>query len=76
VLDRNEAEKIVDLIMNIYSQIGMLDNVITGIKSDEDRRRLIGAVGAIMKTSGEEILLPIFRDYPELLPKELSNNSS
>jgi hypothetical protein len=74
-MQRSEAEKILAHVLELYSSIGSIDETISGLESDSEKRRLVAALGNILRISREEIMLPIFSDYPDLMPETLGGKT-
>jgi hypothetical protein len=74
-MQKREAERMVAHVMEVYASIGSMDSIISSLESEIERRRLVSAIGSILRVTREEVLLPIFREYPDLVPSSLEGKS-
>lgn len=70
-MNKDAAERVVSAMMLVFEALGTVDSVISEVESEEERSRLIRALGAIMRITREELLVPIFSEHPELVPARL-----
>ena len=75
-MDKKVAEKIVHSVMNAYTALGDLDLAISELSSDDERRRFSSALGLVLQITREQMLLPIFGNFPDLIPPKLSGRKS
>lgn len=50
--------------------VGRADAVVSELGPGAEKQRLIEALGAILKTSWEDVIAPIRREYPDVMPSE------
>ena len=70
-LQRPEAERIVSAMLQLHAALGTLDVAVSDLASGREQRRMADALGIMLRTVREAVLLPIFRDFPDLCPEEL-----
>jgi hypothetical protein len=71
-MEKSEAEVVVINVLHIYRAIGAIDGIIPKLSSDIERHRVMAAVGEMLRLTREDLLIPIFRQFPELVPDEMS----
>ncbi len=67
-MDKEIASKIVHSTISLNEKIGDVDLAISEIPDEHERGQYVTAVGAILRTIREDILLQIFREHPDLNP--------
>jgi hypothetical protein len=67
-VERKTASQIVELTVSLNERIGALDLAISNIPDEQEKRQYAAALGDILRVVREDILLKIFRDYPDLNP--------
>jgi hypothetical protein len=70
-LQRPQAERIVSATLQLHAALGTLDAAVSDLASGRDQRRMADALGIMLRTVREAVLLPICRDFPDLCPDEL-----
>jgi hypothetical protein len=61
--------------LEVYASIGSMDSIISSLESEVERRRLVAAIGDILRVTREEVLLPIFHEFPDLVPNALEGKA-
>jgi hypothetical protein len=74
-MQKSEAERIVAHVLEVYASIGSMDSIISSLESEIERRRLAAAIGDILRVTREEVLLPIFHEFPDLVPNALEGKA-
>jgi hypothetical protein len=74
-MQKSEAERIVAHVLEVYASIGSMDSIISSLESEVERRRLVAAIGDILRVTREEVLLPIFHEFPDLVPNALEGKA-
>jgi hypothetical protein len=74
-MQKSEAERIVAHVLEVYASIGSMDSIISSLESEIERRRLVAAIGDILRVTREEVLLPIFHEFPDLVPNALEGKA-
>jgi hypothetical protein len=54
--------------MTLNEQIGSIDLAISNITDEQEKRQYVAALGNLLRVIREDILLKIFKDYPDLNP--------
>lgn len=67
-MERTIASQIVEAAVSLNEAIGSADRAISNIPDEQEKGRYVAALGNILKTIREDILLEIVRDYPDLNP--------
>lgn len=67
-MERKIASQIVESTMSLNEKIGSVDLAISNIPDENERKQYIFALGNILRVIREDILLQIFKDYPDLNP--------
>lgn len=70
-LQRPQAERIVSAMLQLHAALGTLDAAVSDLAPGREWRRMADALGVMLRTAREDILLPIFREFPELCPDDL-----
>lgn len=70
-MQKSEAERIVSHVLEVYASLGAMDRIVSALESETEKRQLAAAIGDVLRVTREHVLLPIFRDFPELYPDEL-----
>ena len=75
-MEERIARKIIEATLQLYEALGPLDMAISELKSEVERQPLSEAVGVILKISRNDVLLPVFREFPNLVPSSLTGKTS
>ena len=70
-MQKSEAEQVVPYVLEGDTAIGSMGRAVSSLESDNERHRLAAAIGDVLRVTRERILLPIFRDFPDLCPDEM-----
>lgn len=71
-MEREIASRIVRSVFDMYRAVGDCDAAVSSIESEEEKRPLVSAIGEIMRLTRQQMLLPIFSQYPDLIPEEFN----
>lgn len=69
-MDRHCAEKMMLEMTQLGEAVGLADAVVSELGPGAEKQRLIDALGTILKTSWEDVMAPIRREYPDVMPSE------
>ena len=67
-MERKIASQIVESTMSLNEGIGSVDLAISDITDENEKKKYVTALGNILRVIREDILLEIFKDYPDLDP--------
>jgi len=68
LVERKIASQIVESTMSLNEGIGSVDLAISDITDENEKKKYVTALGNILRVIREDILLEIFKDYPDLDP--------
>jgi hypothetical protein len=68
LVERKIASQIVESTMSLKEGIGSVDLAISNITDENEKKKYVTALGNILRVIREDILLEIFKDYPDLNP--------
>ena len=74
-MQKSEAERMVAHVLEVYALIGSMDRITSSLESEVERTRLVAAIGDVLRVTREEILLPIFHEFPDLVPHSLEGGT-
>lgn len=65
-MERKIASQIVESTMSLNEKIGSVDLAISNILDENEKKKYVTALGNILRVIREDLLLEIFKEYPDL----------
>lgn len=65
-MERKIASQIVESTMSLNEKIGSVDLAISNILDENEKKKYVTALGSILRVIREDLLLEIFKEYPDL----------
>lgn len=69
-MDRTVAERLISAAWALDAPLGEVDIAVSEIADEHERAAFIDALGNIFRLVNEGLILPIAREYPDLMPDD------
>jgi len=70
VMDRATAEHLISAALALDTPLGELDNAVSEIADEHERKAFVRALGDIFRLLNEGFIIPIGQTYPDLAPED------
>ena len=70
VMDRATAERLISAVLALDTLLGELDNAVSKITDEHERKAFVRALGDIFRLLNEDFIIPIGQTYPHLAPED------